>query len=538
MALRCALYIRRSEPEKESEKNLTSAENQERFIRRFIQHHEDWEVCKVYHDNGFSAKSLNRPEVKELLCDAESGLFDQIVVYRYDRLTRKPEDYYGRLKMLDRRYSVKIVSATEPFDPTTPEGAFSIGQTILHAELERERTVVRAKDKISSSKQCGLWTGGNIPPGYKSVERKLVIDEAIAPLIRFLFKRYVEIRSPVELAREINNKALELSEEEKQRLKLMNRDRVMTFLKNPIYKGSISHYEKLYKGQHEAIVEEALWDQVHELLKKKPLKAPAVRTPLEFAFKSRLRCKECNRAMMASFTSKKNRKYAYYTCLNKRDSLFCRGVDTNINAELVHRVVTDEVRKILKEPEILDGLWDRLSEKASPEEAYKRLQNIDKAWDLLPTEERNKVLQEFVKNVWISKQGFTIELTPNGSETAETVTIPGKFYNRNHSPQVFVPKENPAELKDPAVLKALVQATLWTQKLENETYANYGEIAEDCGFSYDYVRRTMGLAKLSPKIKMAILDGKLTPNFSVKDFKRKSPALLWKDQEAVFLSEE
>jgi site-specific DNA recombinase len=370
MAIRCAIYIRRSEPEKESEKNLTSAESQEMFISKFIKQHADWEVYRVYHDNGFSAENLRRPEVQELLRDAESGAIDIIVVYRYDRLTRDMEDYYGRLKVLERRHGVKIVSATEHFDPTTPEGAFSIGQTILHAQLERERTVVRAKDKIASSRQLGLWTGGNIPPGYKTVERKLVPDEAIAPLIDYMFKRYVELRSPAELARDVNLKALELTETDRNRLKPLNRQRVMTILKNPIYKGYISHYEKLYKGQHKAIVDEDLWNQIQEIIKKTPIKAQTQQTPIEFALRHNIRCKECNRAMIANFTSKRNRKYAYYTCLNKRDGLFCKGLDTNINADLVHRLVTEEVRKILKEPETLGGLWEKLSKESSPENAY------------------------------------------------------------------------------------------------------------------------------------------------------------------------
>jgi hypothetical protein len=156
---------------------------------------------------------------------------------------------------------------------------------------------------------------------------------------------------------------------------------------------------------------------------------------------------------------------------------------------------------------------------------------------LLPIDEQNKILQEFVKVVWLSKQGVMIELTPNGVDTTETVTIQGKFYNRNHSPQVFVHKENPKAIRDPAVLKALVQATLWERKLDDGTYANYAEIAADSGYSYDYVRRTIGMVKLSPKIKIAILEGNLLPDVTVKNFKRKSPAVLWKDQEAAFLKD-
>ncbi|GHS95447.1 hypothetical protein AGMMS49949_09780 [Alphaproteobacteria bacterium] len=88
--------------------------------------------------------------------------------------------------------------------------------------------------------------------------------------------------------------------------------------------------------------------------------------------------------MVINLTSKKKHKYAYGTCLNKRNGLPCKGLDLNVNVDLVHRTVTKEVRRILKEPEILGGLWKELAEHASPEESYQKLQNIDKAWDLLP----------------------------------------------------------------------------------------------------------------------------------------------------------
>ncbi|MDR3285478.1 MAG: recombinase family protein [Holosporales bacterium] len=378
-----------------------------------------------------------------------------------------------------------------------------------------------------------------IPLGYKSVDRKLVIDEKFSSLIKFIFERFSEVKSPEQVAKEANAKVLhEYSEEDAAQAKVFYRKRMYKILKNPLYKGYTNHHGTLYKGQHSAIIKEELWDQVQGVLEV-PLKAPKAEMPLDFALKSRVRCKECDKAMVVCMTYKKTRNYAYYTCLNKHNGLLCKGLNINVNAELVHRLVIEEVRKILKEPESLGGLWQKLSEDSSPEDAYKRLQNIDGAWDLLPPDDQNKIIQEFVKTVWMSQQGLTIELTPDGlgfaPETQKLIVIPGTFYNRKNKLQVFVKKDE--DNKDPALLKALVQAEIWLKEMNSGKYSSYEEIAVAYGLNDQYIRKNLSFAFLSPRIKEAILFGKLSPQFNLIDFNLRRPPRDWEKQEEMFLSE-
>ncbi|MDR3285136.1 MAG: recombinase family protein [Holosporales bacterium] len=536
MTIRCAIYVRLSDDDK-LQKELTSLENQEIYIRELIDSQENCTAIQpVYSDYKYTGDNPNRPALRKLLIDVEHGLIDRILVHKYDRLTRNPSDFF-LLRTQLASYNVDIVSVTERFDVTTPDGEFMMHNKIALAQYERAMTRERVKNKQATSKKLGIWTGGNILPGFKSVDRKLELDETLVPLIQHMFKRYVETRSPTTIANEINVKALELSEEEAKNLRKMTRQRVMTLLKNPLYKGYIEHLGQFYKGRHEAIIGEDLWNQVQEILKQIPLKTQAVPTLLEFALKSRVRCKECNRAMLVNLTSKKSRKYAYYTCLNKRNGLPCKGLNVSLNAELLHRLVTAEIRKILKEPELLGGLWAALSEKESPEEGYKKLQNIDKAWDFLSPDEQNKILQDFVKVVHVGKQGLTIEFTPNGQDTSKLVIVKGSFYNRNHSPQVFVHKENPEELNDPELLKTLVQAEIWQREIDDGMYGTCDDIAAQKGLQPEYVRRSLFLPLLSPRIKEAIFFGKLHPQWTLQDFKRKKPSVNWTEQEALYLGE-
>jgi hypothetical protein len=205
----------------------------------------------------------------------------------------------------------------------------------------------------------------------------------------------------------------------------------------------------------------------------------------------------------------------------------------NINAELVKRLVVEEVRKILQEPESLGGLWEHLSKESSPEQALQKLQNMDKAWDLLTLAEQDDVIKKFVKVVWLSRKGVTLELTPNGVDTTSTITIQGYFLRRNHDQQVFVHKENPRQHKDPTLLKALVYAEIWHEDILEGRAADCTEIAANYGLSYDYVRRVIRLEKLSPRIKKAILDGDPTLSATTMSLTRNRFPTLWKDQEEM-----
>jgi site-specific DNA recombinase len=50
-------------------------------------------------------------------------------------------------------------------------------------------------DKIAASKRKGLWVGGQIPLGYASVNKKLVVVPEEAETVRLIFRRYLKLES-------------------------------------------------------------------------------------------------------------------------------------------------------------------------------------------------------------------------------------------------------------------------------------------------------------------------------------------------------
>jgi hypothetical protein len=421
----------------------------------------------------------------------------------------------------------------------TLDGELMMNVKMAFAEHEVKVTRTRTKDKSAAMRKMGRWATGSPPVGYKLIDKKLVIDEAVAPIIRMMYMRFIETDSFTQVANEMNLKVLDLPPDKAKVVGLFYRKRLYGRIKSPIYKGYIDANGTLYKGQHEGIVSEEIWEHAQKIIDTPIRKTPEERAPLEFALRNKLRCKECNHAMVVGITTKKHKQYPYCTCLNKRNGAVCKGLDMNINVDLVQRIVAKEVRRILKSPEILGNLWKSLSENLSTEDAYKRLQNIENAWDYLPPEDQTKIIKEFVKTVWLGNQGIVIEFTPNSfcpdAETCEVLTLYGKFYNRGNKQQVFVHKEEPEERQDPELLKALVQAEVWIEYIRQGKYASYQEIADSRKLPEEYVRRGSYLAFLSPKIKDAIISGKLSPKFKLRDFNRRYPVSDWDEQEAQYL---
>jgi DNA invertase Pin-like site-specific DNA recombinase len=74
-------------------------------------------------------------------------------------------------------------------------GRLTLAVLLSFAQFEREVIGERIRDKIAASKQKGMWMGGVPPLGYRVQERKLVIIDTEAEIVRFVFRRYAELGS-------------------------------------------------------------------------------------------------------------------------------------------------------------------------------------------------------------------------------------------------------------------------------------------------------------------------------------------------------
>src|SRR5687767_14021349 len=201
--LRCAVYTRKS-TEEGLDKEFNSLQAQREACEAYIasQRSEAWALIRdPYDDGGFSGGTLERPALKQLLADIEEGLVD-VVVYKIDRLSRSLMDFSKLVEVFDRA-GVTFVSVTQTFNTTTSKGRLTLNILLSFAQFEREVTVERVRDKIRASRQKGIWMGGSVPLGYVVKNRKLVVHEPDAAVVRSMFERFLRVGSATLLAQEL-----------------------------------------------------------------------------------------------------------------------------------------------------------------------------------------------------------------------------------------------------------------------------------------------------------------------------------------------
>ena len=270
--IRCAIYTRKSS-EEGLDQDFNSLDAQHEACAAYVtsQKAEGWVLIPTrYDDGGLSGGTLERRALQRLLADIEAGLVDQIVVYKIDRLTRSLSDFAKIVDRLDVA-GASFVSVTQSFNTATSMGRLTLNMLLSFAQFEREVTAERIRDKIAASKKKGLWMGGTVPFGYQPDGRSLKIDEVEAPIIRHIYDLYHDLRS----VRAVAERAEELGYRTRLRSFAtgtstggipFSRGHIYQILTNPLYAGRIRHRDKIYDGQHSAIIDPAAWDEMQERL--------------------------------------------------------------------------------------------------------------------------------------------------------------------------------------------------------------------------------------------------------------------------------
>jgi site-specific DNA recombinase len=169
--MKVAAYIRVSTEEQVKEGYSISAQKHRLEAYAISQ---GWEVVQFYVDEGISAKDLNRPELQRMIKNLEEGVFDCVLVYRLDRLTRSVLDLYKLLNIFEK-HNIKFKSATEVYDTTTAMGRMFITIVAALAQWERENLGERVRMGMQEKARGGKWVI-NVPPfGYERVEDGLEI---------------------------------------------------------------------------------------------------------------------------------------------------------------------------------------------------------------------------------------------------------------------------------------------------------------------------------------------------------------------------
>ena len=316
--IRCAIYTRKS-TEEGLEQAFNSLDAQREACVAYVtsQLHEGWVLSpELYDDGGFSGGNMNRPGIASLMAEVQAGRIQVIVVYKVDRLTRSLADFAKIVEVLDAQ-GASFVSVTQSFNTTTSMGRLTLNVLLSFAQFEREVTGERIRDKVAASKRKGMWMGGLVPLGYNAVDRKLIINEAEAATVRHIFSRYVALRSLADLVDELDAAGLRTRQRSYRDGRIagglaFSKGPLAWLLGNRVYVGEVGHKGQVFPGEHDPIINRALWDQVQAVAADNRVTRRLGSRAKAPSLLSGLISDRNGRPMSPTYAVKAARRYRYY----------------------------------------------------------------------------------------------------------------------------------------------------------------------------------------------------------------------------------
>jgi site-specific DNA recombinase len=538
--LRCAIYTRKS-----TEHNLDLAFNsldaQREACEAYIksQAHEGWRLLpEHYDDGGLSGASLDRPALQLLLAEVKQGRVDVIVVYKVDRLTRSLADFAKLVEAFDAN-EVSFVSVTQSFNTTSSMGRLTLNVLLSFAQFEREVIGERVRDKIAASKRKGIWVGGPVPLGYKSIAKKLTVVEEEAEQVRTVFQRYLALGSIGLLIVDLHHRGVRPRSRIGPDSGAVHPTHFMVgplahLLKNRFYIGEVAYRGEIHPGEHPSIVDRPLFEAVQARLKEKAVTRRIFRTQSP-AFLMGLLYDDRGHRMSPSHANKKGVRYRYYVSQallqNRKDEaggivrIAAPEIEGLIVAAVRHRVddASGQAKPGREPPST--KIADRDLVALHVERIVLRARHIDITLragaaepqqalaDPSETDEQNRPIQGAATPIVLQ-----LPWTPTNASARKGIAWKPS------------PKPNLDAETIETLLIAIAKARAWMSDLAEGRAASFDEIAQRENKVERHIRYLAPLAFVSPRIIEAIANGNAPADLTVSTLARKMPHG-WAEQE-------
>ena len=433
--IRCAIYTRKSTEEGlELEFNSLDAQREAGEAYIASQKAEGW-VCSPhrYDDGGFSGGNTERPALKRLMADIESGEVDCVLVYKVDRLSRSLMDFSVLMSTFDK-HGVPFVSVTQQFNTTHSMGRLTLNILLSFAQFEREIISERTRDKIAAARRKGKWAGGRPVLGYDLAAgpggSKLIVNKAEAQRVREVFDRYLQLGSLMPLVRACTQRGWTTKAWTSKAGKAMggralDKGAVFALLTNPVYIGKVRHHDEVFEGEHEAIVDEGVFERVAARLRLNGRTGGSrIRNAHGALLKELVHCSACGCGMMHHFASQKTRRgtkrYRYYVCMKAQKQGYETCPGPSLPAANLETFVIDRIRDAVTGDDAIDAVVERaktLLAQANPDtvidadEAVGAAEAFEPVWEALTAAERADVIRGLVERVTWDAEAETVGVT-------------------------------------------------------------------------------------------------------------------------------
>jgi site-specific DNA recombinase len=553
-AIRCAIYTRKSS-EEGLEQSFNSLDAQREACGAFIgsQKHEGWRaLTSRYDDGGYSGATMDRPALKRLIEDVQTGKIDAIVVYKVDRLTRSLADFAKIIEIFDA-HKTSFVSVTQQFNTTTSMGRLTLNVLLSFAQFEREVTGERIRDKIAASKRKGMWMGGTVPLGYDVKHRKLVVNATDTEHVRKIYRQYLRLGCVSKLKTYLERNGIRSKKRTSQTGRMTgdaaySRGALYNILRNRIYLGEIKHRGQIYPGEHKWIVSRKLWEQVQTQLRaNNHAHRRGLRVSMPSLLVGLLYDERGNRFTPAHAV-KNGKRYRYYVsqAAIKNPGISHKG-PVRIPAGEVEILVCAKLRSFLgSRREVIDSLG--LQRKRRSGELAERIlataQEFSKLLASGAVAEMRLLIRNLVSRITVGaatvemildRQALHRALNEGRSSTCSgnpnhngvlKFKVNARLKSYGGEARFILPANSPGEVQVhplQSLIKAVVRAHDWYGQIVRGERSGSRSIARATGLDECYVSRILQCAFLAPDIVERILEGRQPQNMTLEDFRTRLP---------------
>lgn len=273
-------------------------------------------IVGEYIDRSKSGTTDDRENFQRMILDSHSQQFAFVVVYRFDRFARNRYDASIYKKQLESR-GVRVLS-TEEYTGMGDEAVIleSIYDAMAESYSRRLSKITRLGMRETAAK--GLWTGGNVPLGYRVEDQRLFIDDRTAPAVRLMFEQYASGKTKTQIANELN--AAGYKTKKGNPFTCAN---FTTILTNKMYYGDYSMGD--IERSCPAIISKELFDRVQSLLESNKRCFGRKVSETFFALGGKAFCGYCGSALIGDCgTSRTGERHHYYSCGKRKRSHTCK----------------------------------------------------------------------------------------------------------------------------------------------------------------------------------------------------------------------
>lgn len=308
---------------------INSFESQQRYFKEYIERQPDWELYKIYADEGITGTSTRkRVQFNRMIADAFSGKFQLIITKEVSRFSRNILDTIAFTREL-RGLGVGVLFVNDGINTLEPDAELRLSILGSIAQEESRKTSSRVKWGQTRRMEMGVVFGRSML-GYDVKNGVMTVNPEGAELVRLIFEKYgLEKKGTTTIARELEQAGYRTCTGTSR----WSSSHILKILRNEKYAGDLiqkktytpdylTHEKKYNHGQepqivihnhHEAIIDRALWDRVQsELNTRSRQSGTGSGRPASYLFSGKIRCGECGSCFVSRKKYRKDGKYCRY----------------------------------------------------------------------------------------------------------------------------------------------------------------------------------------------------------------------------------